>query len=487
VPSAMGDATVFGHRLRHYRRRAGLTLQQLGDRVGRPAPYLSQLENGRVEPKIGLLNEIAIALGCSVADLLEQSPPNRRAELEMKVDRLQQESRYRDLGLPVLKPSAKVPDDVLEHIVTLYDAYSAQGSRAGEDTSVDEVLVANAKLRTEMRQRNNYFGEIEAVAADALRAASYTGFGPISERTLIDLAEYFGFSVDRVMDLPRSARSVTDLANRVIYIPQRNEMPTRSARSVVLSTLGHFALQHSDPASIEDYLRQRVESNYFAGAVLAPESAAVPFLREAMAARDISAEDLKEVFYISYEMASHRITNLATRHLNIPVHFLRTDDEGTIAKAYENDGVPLPMDADGSLEGRQVAAGWGPRQVFRSDDTYSLHYQYTETTNGTFWCVTHVEAAHDPPNAITLGTDSVHSRHFRGNDTERHVSALAPDEGAVALDPALRQSWAGNAWPSARDRKFVLGGSGSGQFSPFPGVEMNEVYAFLDRHTAAAG
>lgn len=478
---------VIGHRVRHYRRRAGLTLQRLGERVGRPAPYLSQLENGRVEAKVGLLSDIAGALDCSLAEILDPSPPNRRAELEMAIARYQDEPLYAELGLPVLKPSARVPDEVLEHIVALYRSYSASENASGHkpptaDPIPDEVRVANADLRTEMRARSNYFGEIEAVASDALRAANYSGFGPISERTLIDLADHFGFSVDRVQDLPRSARSVTDLANRVIYIPQRNEMPTRSARSVVLSTLGHFALEHSDPATIVDYLRQRVESNYFAGAVLAPESAAVPFLREAKAAQDLSAEDLKEVFYISYEMASHRITNLATRHLDIPVHFLRTDDDGVISKAYENDGVPLPADSHGALEGRQVPPGWGPRQVFRSDDTYSLHYQYTDTPAGTFWCVTHVEADHDPPNAVTLGTDSVHARHFRGSDTERLVSGAPADEDTETVDPRLRKRWEGAAWPSARDREFVLAGSGGAGFSPFPGVEMDEVYTFLDRH-----
>ena len=91
----------------------------------------------------------------------------------------------------------------------------------------------------------------------------------------------------------------------------------RQARSVVLQTLGHFALDHSDTRDFGDYLRQRIESNYFAAAVLAPEGPAVEFLREADAAEDISVEDLKEVFYISYEMATHRFTNLATQHLEI--------------------------------------------------------------------------------------------------------------------------------------------------------------------------
>ena len=67
-------------------------------------------------------------------------------------------------------------------------------------------------------------------------------------------------------------------------------------------------------------------------------------------------EDLKEVFYISYEMATHRFTNLATQHLEIPCHFLRTDSEGVIDKAYENDGVAFPTAIDGGHEGERFHA-----------------------------------------------------------------------------------------------------------------------------------
>src|SRR5205085_826054 len=137
----------------------------------------------------------------------------------------------------------------------------------------------------------------------------YSGSGAIAERMLTDLVAHFGFSLHRVHDLPISVRSVTDLAHHRVYIHQRNALPTRAARSVVLQTLGHFALGHTDPASFGEYLHQQVEANYFAGAVLAPERPTVEFLGRARHAHDISVEDLKEVFYVSYEMAAHRLTN----------------------------------------------------------------------------------------------------------------------------------------------------------------------------------
>ena len=75
------DPVVLGHRLRHQRRTAGLTLAGLGDLIGRPASYLSQVENGRIEPKLGVLARLASALGCTTADLLDPTPPSRRAAL----------------------------------------------------------------------------------------------------------------------------------------------------------------------------------------------------------------------------------------------------------------------------------------------------------------------------------------------------------------------------------------------------------------------
>ena len=82
------DTLVLGQRVRAARRRAGLTLAELGEKVARPAPYLSLLENGKVEPKIGLIGDLADALDVLSADLLDPAPPNRRAELEIDLERL---------------------------------------------------------------------------------------------------------------------------------------------------------------------------------------------------------------------------------------------------------------------------------------------------------------------------------------------------------------------------------------------------------------
>ncbi|HET9692253.1 MAG TPA: helix-turn-helix domain-containing protein [Acidimicrobiales bacterium] len=490
------DARVFGQRVRHYRRLAGLTLDKLGADLGRPASWLSQVENGHREPKLSTVDALAAALGCSTADLLDPAPPNRRAELEVELARLQAAPAYADLGLPALRPSARVDDLVLEHLVALASSLAA-ASAAAQWSAVPAAAAAplapvglgaraaNAAMRAEMRRRDNYFEEIEREAGAALAAVDYAGPGTVSERHLTDVAAHYGFRIARVMDLPPSARSITDVKHRVIYVPQRNNASNRTARSVIAQTLGHFALGHEEPADFEGYVRQRVEANYFAGALLAPESAAVAVLGSLKAQHDISVEDLSESFYISYEMAAHRLTNLITRHFDIPVHFQRSDPEGVLWKAYENDGVLLPADVDGTIEGQRVCRYWSARQAFESSDAYSLHHQWTETANGWFWCATHVEVDRDRGDAVTVGTSEPYARFFRGSDTTNRAVSRCPDPACCrAPAPALESKWAGAAWTSARDHSHFVSGlpTDTVSFSPYPGVELTDVYAFLDRH-----
>src|SRR5690606_13579108 len=291
------DLLVFGQRLRHLRRAAGLTLSELGEKVGRAPSQLSLLENGHREPKLSLLRALADALGTSVDELLSKKAPNRRAELEIAVERAQKDPLYQQLGVPPLKVSKRIPTEALEHVLALYEELKRRETK--QVATPEEARKANADLRRMMREHGNYFPEIEKVATDLLERVGYHG-GALSEGLIHSLVHHMGYRIRFVTDLPRSVRSVTDLKNR---------------RILLLQTLGHLTLGHRQPRDFADFLRQRVEANYFAAAVLVPEKTAVPFLQEAKAERDLAVEDLRDVFSVSYEMAAHRFTNLATRHL----------------------------------------------------------------------------------------------------------------------------------------------------------------------------
>ena len=437
---------------------------------------LSLLENGRREPKLSLIEALAGALGVPAEELMRREPPSRRAELEIALDEAQRDPIYRGLGLPYLRPGPRVPSEVIEHLLALHDELRKQ--QVKPTATPEEARLANADLRLMMRDRGNYFAEIEEAAARALAPVSYSG-GALSQGLLLSVVSHHGFSVRYVQDLPRSTRSVTDIRNRRIYLRQES-LGMHTPRAVLLQTLGHFVLGHEAPADFAEFLRQRVEANYFAAAVLVPEAAAARFLRGAKESKDLSVEDLRDVFAVSYEMAAHRFTNLATHHLDLTCHFVKNDASGVIYKAYQNDGVLFPSDGGGAIEGQRMCRYWSGRQVFASTDRLSPYFQYSDTPSGTYWCTAQVDTGPERGFAITLGVPYDDSQWFRGRETTRRTVSACPDgECCQRPSTALSARWAGRAWPSARAHSHVLLALPSGNF---PGVDEADVFEFLERH-----
>ena len=470
---------MFGQRLRHARRARGLTLADLGARVGRTPSVLSLIENGRREPRLSLVEQLAAALDLPVTELLKKQPPSRRAQLEMALEHAQRDPSYRGLGLPELRVGTRVPTDILEHLVALATELRAQ--RGKPTATPEEARAANAALRGSMRERGNYFPDIEAAAGAALDRAGYAG-GALSQGMLLSVVASHGFAVRFVPDLPRSVRSLTDLRSSRIYVKQE-PVGDHSPRAVILQALGHFLLGHDTPRDFADFLRQRVEANYFAAAMLIPELAAVPFLRAAKDRRDLAVEDLIDVFSVSYEMAAHRVTNLITHHLGVSCHFVKNDTTGVIYKAYQNDGVLFPADDTGAIEGQRMCRQWSGRRVFAAADRYSPYYQYSDTPSGTYFCVAQIDPrAGSTGFAITLGVPFGDSRWFRGRESTIRTRSLCPDGECCQRAPAaLAERWEGQAWPSARAHSHILSVLPSGAF---PGVDDVDIYEFLDRHAA---
>src|SRR5712691_6747404 len=448
------DLVTFGQRLRHLRRMRGLTLTELGERIDRAPSVLSLIENGRREPKLSLIEQLAAALSVPLTELLSRQPPSRRAQLEIVLADAQQDPSYRRLGLPQLKIGARVPTDVLEHLVAVAAELRAQQSKPA--ATPEEARAANA----------------------ALRAGGYSG-GALSQGMLVSVVSRHGFAVRYVQDLPRSVRSLTDLRNRRIYVKQE-PVGAHSPRAIVLQALGHFLLGHQVPRDFADFLRQRVEANYFAAAVLMPELATVPVLTAAKQTRDLAVEDLVDLFSVSYEMAAHRFTNLATHHLDLPCHFVKNDASGIIYKAYENDGVVFPADPSGAIEGQRLCRQWSGRQVFGAADRFSPYCQYSDTPSGTYFCVAQVDPRADRGFAITLGVPFEHSRWFRGREATTRTRSACPDGECCSRPPAaLAERWEGQAWPSARAHSHILSALPAGSF---PGVDDADIYEFLDQH-----
>jgi len=470
------DALTIGRRIRRLRGERGLTAEALGAAIGRAASQVSVIENGKRDLRIPELQRIAGVLGVGVDDLLAPAPMSRRDELEIALERAQRGPLFASLrlgGVPVRK---SLSDEAIETILALHgELERLHRERAA---TPEEARRANTELRAQQRARDNHYPELEAVAARLLAAIGHRG-GPLSQTAVAELAAHFGFSLHYVPDLPITTRSITDRRNGRIYLPIRQ--PGTDPRSALLQALAAQALGQPEPRDYGDLLRQRVETNYLAGALLVPEASAVEYLQGAKRERQLSVEDLRDHFAVSYETAAHRFTNLATRHLGIPVHFLKVHASGAISKAYENDDVLFPTDPLGSVEGQRVCRWWSARQVFEQADRLSPYHQYTDKPVGTYWCTSSIQAGTNGDFSVSVGTRFADVKWFRGRDTTRRIVSACPEPSCCrepAPDVAVR--WEGEAWPSARLNASLLAAMPDGT----TGIDKVAVIEFLERHAA---
>lgn len=471
------DSLTIGRRIRQLRTDRGMTLDDLATALDRAPSQVSVIENGKRELKLGELQKLARLLGTSLDDLLSPEPPSRRAALEIALERAQRGPLYASLPLPALPIRKTLSDEAIETILALHD--ELQRVHSERAATPEEARRSNVELRAEQRRKGNYFSDLESTARGLLEAVGHRG-GPLSQRVASDLASHLGFTLHYVADLPSTTRSVTDRRNGRIYLPVR-QSAGGDPRSALLQALAAQVLGKAEPRDFADLLRQRVETNYLAGALMIPEASAVEFLQGAKAARELSVEDLRDAFAVSYETAAHRFTNLATRHLEIPVHFLKVHASGAISKAYENDGAAFPTDVLGAIEGQIVCRYWSARQVFDVEDRFSPYHQYTDKPAGTYWCTSSIQSTASGAFSVSVGTPFAHVKWFRGRDTPRRRVSGCPDPSCCRRAPAdLAERWADQAWPSARLNSSLLAAMPSGTFT---GVDLTEVYEFLDGHS----
>src|SRR5690606_3334380 len=114
------DALTIGKRIRSARTAKGMTLDELGAAIGRAASQVSVLENGKREPRISDLTAVARALGVSLDDLLSPAPPNRRAALEIQLERIQRGPLYAQLGLAPLPVRKSLSDEATDTLLGLH-------------------------------------------------------------------------------------------------------------------------------------------------------------------------------------------------------------------------------------------------------------------------------------------------------------------------------------------------------------------------------
>lgn len=442
----------------------------------RPVSVLSLIENGKREPRLGQIGELAAAVGTTTADLLRGDPPTRRDDLEIALERRQRSGGFKASGLPEVRPTSQMSDEVLERILAMHSLLDQPAPMSGPAT---DLRKASAAVAGWLREHDGYLPEIEEMASSALDAIGYQGDGPVTISDLNRIAAWAGYGVRTTDEIPRNVRSIVDHESHLILIARRNELRAAQARKAILQTLAGILFEHESPGDAETLLRQRIETAYFAGAVMAPEEPTRTRLRAAKETRSLGVDDLEDRFNLSYEMAAWRFVNLATRHLGIRTHLATVNLDGIIWKGYQNDGVPFPTDPAGSFLAQRACRHWAARTVFDSDDRYGSYAQYTDTPEGTYFCVSRVDVERSDNYSVTIGVPFDDARWFQERGTDRRDSSSCPDDECCRHTPSeLITRWRERTTVSTRSQDRLIG-----LLAPDPevGIDFTEVYELLER------
>lgn len=89
-----------------------------------------------------------------MTDLISGEPPNRRAALEIALERAQESPVFRQLGVAPVRVTKGMSDETIESVLGLHRELERREREA--IATPEEARRANTELRLRMRAQNNY-------------------------------------------------------------------------------------------------------------------------------------------------------------------------------------------------------------------------------------------------------------------------------------------------------------------------------------------
>lgn len=230
-----------GERIKSVRRRAGLNLRELAEKVGVSAQAISKYERDMDVPGSSILIKLARALGVRVENLLRSqsislSQPSYRS--------YRSKLRVRDAEI--------IHAQVLEWL----ERY----------IGIEEIMDVQAEFHTpEINRRIKTMNDIEQVALN-LRKSWQIGLDPIEN--LVEILEGQGIKVGMIEGAD-SFDALTLMANESIpVIVVKDDVPGDRQRLSIAHELGHLILK------LPNGMDEEKAAYRFAGAFLVPEPSA---------------------------------------------------------------------------------------------------------------------------------------------------------------------------------------------------------------------
>jgi len=197
-----------------------------------------------------------------------------------------------------------------------------------------------------------YKPRIEATARTLREIYGLGETKTVSLKKLEKIANAFKFRVHPTDDLPDEKRGMLirivagdrKSAKQGIFI--RKSLKLNQARFVLCHEIGHHILEHT-PITINEalerknfnfyrtYLRNELEANYFAGALLIDEK----LFRRDIESCENSLEELAVEYGVTYETVVHRYFEVANE---TRMHFMKVNQSREIIKRYSRSNKYIP-------------------------------------------------------------------------------------------------------------------------------------------------
>ncbi|MBV9730452.1 MAG: helix-turn-helix transcriptional regulator, partial [Pseudonocardiales bacterium] len=270
-----GEASVIGARARMIRRRRGVSLEVVAGLAKMTKQYLSQLERGqRGFNRRGLVEDLASALGCSVADLTGQPylPPDResaRAKAVIaQIERGLSEATLDDV--PDLAPrSLGVLSTWMRSAVELRDTASYRSSGEGIDDVLIElqghIATGGGSRAAALLTQVAYHGFVLATTFGYLHLAQLAAQRAFDAAQIVERPELEAFamfarapSVARIGGRRRAVRMLDRALDDAQALTTIRDGDTLGAEMFGLLHLmgAHFAARGNNAATAFDHLDQ---------------------------------------------------------------------------------------------------------------------------------------------------------------------------------------------------------------------------------------
>ena len=310
--------TVFGLKMKQFRQKRNISLQELSNQTGLSKSYLNEIENGKKYPKHDKIAQLATALNCNYNDLVSTKLDKSLSPIVEII----QSDFFKEIPLDLFGINKNNLISIISDAPKKVTAFVNTLIEISKNYNLSKERFYFAVVRSFQELYDNYFPEIEEKAS-AYSIENKIPYKPNSADLEIILTEKFHYEIRNVDFEKYGATGKL----RSLYIPEKrllllNELLDEDQKTFIFAKeIGYNVLNLNprpntyswlDFTSFEELLSNYYAS-YFAGCLLIHKGILTEKISQFFKSEDWEPENFEnliEEFTNSPETFYYRLTNI---------------------------------------------------------------------------------------------------------------------------------------------------------------------------------